>query len=94
MPYLKVGSSYRYDKISESLALQFYNSAVEICPPHIKYREIKIPLNNPATKDLDVINSISQQIKKEDMYLEISNNLLTVYLNQIDLNRLKWSEPI
>jgi DNA modification methylase/predicted DNA-binding transcriptional regulator AlpA len=108
MPYLKVGSSYRYDKneilnwiknytaddsednkISESLALQFYNSDVEIYPPHIKYREIKIPLNNPTTKDLDVINSISQQIKKEDMYLEISNNLLTVYLNQVDLNRLK-----
>lgn len=108
MPYLKVGSSYRYDKkeilnwiknytatdsednkISESLALQFYNSDVEIYPQHIKYREIKIPLNNPTPKDLNVINSISQQIKKEDMYLEISNNLLTVYLNQVDLNRLK-----
>jgi DNA modification methylase/predicted DNA-binding transcriptional regulator AlpA len=89
MPYIKVGSAYRYDKEE---VIQWFKSNKISSFDKIGYKEIEIDYSS-SSEALEAISILSEKIKKEDMFAEITGkNTVTVYLRQVDMNKLKSIE--
>lgn len=85
MPHIKVGSTYRYEKEDVVRWLKNSNALLE----KIGYKEIQIDYSSTLEAS-EAINILSENFKKEDMWAEITGeNIITLYINQVDFNKLK-----
>jgi len=57
--------------------------------PFWSYKEIQIDYSSTLEAS-EAINILSENFKKEDMWAEITGeNIITLYINQVDFNKLK-----